>query len=347
MKKIKIAMAGYGNVGRAFANMLGRRKEYIENNYGVTPVITAVFTARRGALIDSSGIDIRRLDEGGYDAPSETGASCFDRSLSTVDVIDKYDYDVLLELTPLDIRTGQPATDHVRHALERGKHVITANKGPIAWHYRELKTLAESKNVNLCYEATLMDGVPVYNLVRETLKGCIITEVKGIFNATTNFLLKELENGIDFDEALRKGREEGFVEADPSLDIDGWDAAGKLTALMNVVMDAHITPMEIDRTGIRDISHEDIAAAKAAGKRYKLLCRGHIDADGKPVGTVSPQLVDAASIYNSINSTESSVTLTTDLMGDVTVIEHEFHPDIEHTAYGVLSDLLYVLDHSR
>ena len=337
MNTIKLALAGYGNVGQAFTRMLAKRVEYIEEKYGLTPVITAVCTARRGSLVIPEGIDTQKLDAGEYD-------SIFDKSLSTFDVIDNADYDILVELTPLNIETGQPATDHFRHAMSRGKHVITANKGPIAWHYREMRDLAKACGVQLCYEATLMDGIPVYNLVEDTLQGCVITEVKGIFNATTNFLLRELENGVDFEEAVRKGQDEGFVEADPSLDIDGWDAAGKLTALMNVVMDAHINPMEIDRTGIRDITAEDVAAAKAEGKRYKLICHGYYDENGNPVGSVAPQLVDSESIYSTINATESSVTFTTDLMGDVTVIEHEHYPDIDHTAYGILSDLLRILN---
>lgn len=187
-----------------------------------------------------------------------------------------------------------------------------------------------------------MDGTPVYNLTKETLKGCRITEVSGIFNATTNFILTEMEKGISFEDAVEEGRRQGFVEADASMDIDGWDASAKLTALMNVLMDVEITPLDIDRTGIGGITMDDIEAAKAQGERIKLLCRGRVE-DGKPVGTVKPTWVDAHTLPAIMDATSSYVTIDTDLMGATTVIEEPFEPEIDHTAYGVLSDLFRIL----
>ena len=151
-----------------------------------------------------------------------------------------------------------------------------------------------------------------------------------------------MENGSGFDEAVAEGRRQGFVEADASMDIDGWDAAAKLTALMNVLMNVHITPMDIDRTGIGDVTKADIDAAAKQGKRIKLLCHGRME-DGVPVGTVKPTLVDSNELAATMDATASYVTITTDLMGGVTVIEEPFEPEIDHTAYGVLSDLLRIL----
>ncbi|MBQ1489881.1 MAG: homoserine dehydrogenase [Eubacterium sp.] len=333
MKTLKLALIGCGNVGKGFIDMLALRQEYIQEKYDTEVLITAVCTRRLGGYTDPAGIDMKTVR-----------GDSFDRLLGSMDVIDHADYDVMVELTPLNIRTGQPAIDHIRHAILRGKHVITANKGPIAWSYRALADLAEEKGVHFLYEATLMDGVPVYNLVRETLQGCRITAVSGIFNATTNYILGEMEAGRTFEEAIASGREQGFVEADPSMDIDGWDAAAKLTALMNVVMDAGITPDAIDCTGIGELSAEDIVAAAENGQRYKLLCRGSADPEtGRISGVVAPELVDSDSIYSSMNGTCSCVTFTTDLMGDVTMVEHPFEPEINHTAYGILSDLLRLL----
>lgn len=331
MNTVKVALIGYGNVGQAFARMLLRRREFIAQRFDAEVLITAISTRRRGAAIDPAGLDTIRLADDQFD--SDEDSFC---------VIQDADYDVMIDLTPINIRTGQPAIDHIRMALQRKKHVITANKGPIAWAYRELRDLAKQQGVMFLHEATVMDGVPVYNLTKENLMGCQITEIQGILNATTNFILTAMENGSSFEDAVEEGRRQGFVEADPSMDIDGWDASAKLTALMNVLMDVHITPMDIDRTGIGEITKSDIESAAAQGKRIKLLCHGCME-DGKPVGTVQPTLVDANHMAATMDATASYVTITTDLMGGVTIIEEPFEPEIDHTAYGVLSDLLRVL----
>ena len=335
MDKIRLALIGYGNVGQAFAEMLLRKEEYIKETFQTEPVITAICTRRRGGALNPDGIDTRNLTD-----------DMFDKSVDALSVIRGGQYDVMVELTPINIMTGQPATDHVRRALDLGKHVITANKGPVAWHYRELRDLAKEKGVLFLHEATVMDGTPVYNLAKETLMGCEITEVSGIFNATTNFILTEMEKGVSFEDAVEEGRRQGFVEADASMDIDGWDAAAKLTALMNVLMDVQITPLEIDRTGIGEITREDIENARAQGKRIKLLCRGRVE-DGKPVGVVRPTLVDEGSLPTTMQGTASYVTIDTDLMGATTIIEEPFEPEIDHTAYGVLSDLLRILTETK
>lgn len=334
-EKIRIALIGYGNVGRAFADMLMRKKAYIEDTFHRTPVITSICTRSRGGLICAEGIDTEKMTDEWMD-------DHFEPSMDALTLIKAGEYDVMCELTPINIMTGQPATDHIRTALRLGKHVITANKGPIAWAFRQLRDLAEEQGVQLRYEATVMDGTPVYNLTQEALMGCRITEVSGIFNATTNFILTEMEKGVTFEDAVEEGRRQGFVEADPSMDVDGWDAAAKLTALMNVLMDVEITPDQIHRTGIGGITKEDIDEAARQGKRIKLICRGRI-ADGQPVGTVEPELVDRESLPAIMDSTSSYVTIDTDLMGATTVIEEPFEPEIDHTAYGVLSDFLRIL----
>ena len=335
MDRIRIALIGYGNVGQAFARMLKRREDYIKETFGLEPFITAISTGRHGGITNANGLDTKNLT---YDM--------FDKDLKAMDVIDFGEYDVMCELTPINIMTGQPATDHIRRALELKKHVITANKGPIAWHYRELRDLAKKQGVQLCYEATVMDGVPVYNMAQETLRGCKITEIKGILNATTNFILTEMEKGISYEDAIEEGRRQGFVEADPSMDLDGWDASAKLTALMNVLMYETITPMDIDRIGISGITKEDLDKAAAEGKKIKLLCHGYLK-DGKAIGEVKPTLVDKNDMAAIMDATMSYVTVNTDLMGEVTVVEHAFEPEIDHTAYGVLSDILRILTNTR
>lgn len=332
MKRIKIAMIGYGNVGQAFAQMLKRKADYFKDNYDAQMDIVAICTRSIGLITDDNGINVDTVD-----------LTSGDKTKDSMYAIENLDYDVMVELTPVNIMTGQPATDHIKAALSRSKHVITANKGPIAWNYRSLRDLAAAKGVCFQYEATIIDGVPTYNFVKHTLKACKIIGVRGIFNATTNFILNELEKGTSWDDAIAKGRKQGFVEADPTMDTDGWDATAKLTALMNVLMDAEITPMEIDRVGIAGVTAEDIQKAKAENKRIKLICEGHLE-DGKPVGTVKPTLVPMDDMYATLTGTTSVVTVNTDIMGEVSIVEHEFQPEIDHTAYGVLSDMIAIMD---
>ena len=331
MDRIRIALIGYGNVGQAFARMLLRKSEYIEETFGRKAVITSICTRKKGGVIDPEGIDTEHLTD-----------DMFDKNMDALTVIRGGVYDVMIELTPINIRTGQPAIDHVREALQLNKHVITANKGPIAWAYRDLKSLADERGVCFCYEATVMDGVPVYNLAKETLMGCRITDIQGILNATTNYILTMMEQGMSFDDAVEEGRRQGFVEADPAMDIDGWDASAKLAALMNVLMDEHVTPMDIQRTGIGEITKAEIESAAEQGRKIKLLCHGRI-VDGKATGSVKPTLVDSNHLAATMDTTSSYVRLTTDLMGPIVIIEEPFEPEIDHTAYGVLSDLLRIL----
>lgn len=328
LKKIKLALIGYGHVGQAFARMLSRKKDWVETAYNVSPVITAICTRSKGGAINPDGLNP-------IDIP-------FDKTMTAHDVIQSVDYDVMVELTPLNIKTGEPAITHIETALTRDKHVITANKGPLAWAYRDLKQLAADHHVCFYYEATVMDGVPVFNLAHDTLPGCNITAVTGILNSTTNFVLAEMAKGRSMADAIRAGQVNGFVERDPAMDLDGFDAAAKLAVLMNVLMNTNITPDAIRRTGISDIHKADLERAHKNHQRIKLMCRGKL-VNGVPVGTVAPEAVDENSLYATVDSTASAITLTTDLMGDISIVEHPFEPEIDHTAYGIFSDLMRII----
>lgn len=261
-----------------------------------------------------------------------------------LETVAEADYDVLVEMTPLNIFTGEPATSHIKTALLRGRHAITANKGPIAWHFRELKELAAKQDCGFFYETVVMDGAPVFNLVEHTLKLAKVTEISGILNSTTNFILEELEAGAEYDDIIARGREMGFIEEDSAMDIEGYDAAGKITALANVLMDADMTPDMVERKGIEDITADDIMAAKARGKKIKLICRCFRE-NGRITACVKPEEVDRTEMPASVDSTTSIVSFTTDMMKKISVVEHE--PEIEQTAYGVFGDLIRVIEEKK
>ncbi|MBQ1959846.1 MAG: homoserine dehydrogenase [Firmicutes bacterium] len=341
MKELKLALLGFGNAGRAFGRLLMNKHDEIKKEYDTDVKVVAIATGSRGNLYNPEGLDVSAaIDDIENEGKFAAGRGLTD--MSTIELVEKADYDVICEMTPLNIFTGQPATDHIRGAFARGKHAITANKGPVAWHFSALKKQAEEAGVCFFYETTVMDGTPVFNLVEHTLKMAKVTEVSGILNSTTNFILEEMEKGCEYEDIMERGRALGFVEADPAMDIEGYDAAAKITALLNVLMDAGITPDMVDRKGIEDITYEDIEKARAEGKIIKLVCKGTRDEEGKVHASVQPTLVDRTDLLATVNSTTSIVSITTDLMKKVTVVEHD--PEIEQTAYGVFGDLLRVLD---
>ncbi len=341
MGDLKLALLGFGSVGQAFSKMLMEKQEEIRQTYGRGVIVTAISGRSKGTIVDPEGIDLLKVcadvDATGKFDPATRGYC----DMSTLDVVAQADYDAICEMTVLNIFTGQPAIDHIKGAFARGKHVVTANKGPIAWAFDELKEEAKAKGLGFFYETTVMDGTPVFNLVEHTLKLCKVTAVSGILNSTTNFILEGLAAGIDYETIMEEGRRLGFVEADPTMDTHGYDAAAKVTALLNVLMNAGITPEDVDRKGIEDITVEDIKAADARGKVIKLLCEGRLE-DGKVIASVKPVEVDKQDMMASIDSTTSVVSITTDLMGKVSVIEHA--PEIKQTAYGVFGDVLRVLE---
>jgi homoserine dehydrogenase len=337
---IRLALLGFGNAAQSFAQLLIEKESDIENSYGTKHVVTAITTKSKGGLYNPLGIDLGKAleDVSSKKRFDEEGKSF--SSLSSIDVVETAEYDVLVELTPLNIFSGQPAIQHITGALSRGKDVITANKGPIAWDFQALKALAKANNCLFFYETTVMDGTPVFNMVQETLRLCKVLEIEGILNSTTNYILEELALGKAKDKIMEEGKRRGFIEADPEMDTQGWDGAAKLTALMNVLMNCNMTPDQVNRKGIDEITYEVIQEAKTRGKVIKVVCRGEIK-DEIIVGSVEPIEVDENSLLGTISGTSSLVTITTDLMGKVSIVEHD--PEIQQTGYGVLSDLLRLL----
>lgn len=337
-KMLKLALLGFGNAGRAFASLLLDKHEEIIRMYGYDIVVSAIATRSKGALVDPEGINLGKALEDLENTGRFTAGAA---DISSMDIAEKADYDVLVEMTPLNIFTGQPAISHIEAAFDRGKDVITANKGPIAWRFAYLKDKAAKCGCRFYYETTVMDGTPVFNLAEKTLMMARVTEVSGILNSTTNFILEEMAKGADYDDIIARGRKMGFIEADASMDIEGYDAAAKITALLNVLMDADITPDMVERKGIEDITVEDIKEAASRNCVIKLMCRGYRDKDGTVKAAVRPEQVPEGSLPACIGSTTSVVSITTDLMKTVSVIEHE--PEIEQTAYGIFGDMLRVI----
>jgi homoserine dehydrogenase len=244
---------------------------------------------------------------------------------------------VLFEATSLEPRTGQPAIDHIRAALDFGAHAITANKGPIVHAYEELRALAASKGRRFLFESTVMDGVPIFSMFRDSLPAIHLRGFHGILNSTTNVILSGMEEGLSFDDSLKRAQEIGIAETDASHDIDGWDAAVKVAALVTVLMGVRVSLDEIEREGIGGLNAESVRVARAEGKPYKLVCRARRDAGGV-IASVRPERVALSDPMAWVAGTSSIVYFETDIFPGLVITEN--HPGVEATAYGMLADFV-------
>jgi homoserine dehydrogenase len=357
--ELRLNLIGFGNVGRELARILLHKGQEFRISHRVDFKVTAIATGRHGCNVNRDGLDLARvLDtlESGKPLDTLDPYKGQDTGLqNALDIIRNAPGDIMLELTPLNPYTGQPAISHTEAALSAGKHVVSANKGPIAYAYSELAYLAARRGLKFLFESTVMDGTPIFNMARYCLRGTPILGFKGILNSTTNFVLGEMEKGSDFHDSVAKAQEMGFAEADPSMDLDGWDAAVKAAVLSNVLMGMQITPRDVDRTGITGVTKAQVQEALKYGKRIKLVAEaGYVldsgshcreasspgDSEKTFYARVMPVNVDAASIFGQIDGTTSCVLIRTGLMGDITLIEHV--PELAQTAYGVLNDLLEI-----
>ena len=306
----------------------------------------AFSTRHHGSVVDTAGIDTRRAISTCDGRQSLDRLDPAPRERSGIDVIRQVTDAmadeaaegrlVCIETTVLDIDRGEPAVSHVRAALEGQAHVVTANKGPAAFAYHELEALAESVDRVFFFEGAVMDGVPVFNLVRETMPAITIEGFRGVINTTSNFILSELERGVDFDRALADMQARGIAEADPTLDIDGWDAAAKTAALVNVLMGSVITPHHVARTGIRDVTGPDVRAALARNKRVRLVASASRQG-GKVKARVEPELIDQNDPLAGVSDVSNALYFSTDLLGEIGIVQRS--GNLTHTAYALLSDL--------
>jgi len=333
MSHYNLALMGFGNVGKALARLLLEKQTELHDDYDLTFTVTGIATGRHGLLINSDGINLERaIDE--EDLTSMTVSEFPDDAFEFIHLCKA---DVLFENTPVNYKTGQPAVQYLRTALENGMHVVTANKGPVVHAYHELTALAESKDRKFYFESAVMDGAPIFSLFRETLPAANVISFRGVLNSTTNVILTRMEAGDTFEQAVAYTQAVGLAETDPSGDIDGWDAAVKVAALVTVLMGVPLKPADVDRTGIRGITPEKIAAAQNQEDRWKLLCSARRDG-GRIEAHVAPEMVGHDSPFYAIEGSTSIVQFETDMLPQLSIIEGD--PGPETTAYGLLADFV-------
>jgi homoserine dehydrogenase len=339
---LKIAMIGFGNVGQGLAEILHGKKTALKRRHGFEYQVVAISDARLGALCDPEGLDLGRVLKvlgatgglEGYRGPRVR------KGWDALQTIRASGADAVVELAWTDLTTGQPAIRHCETALKLGKHVVTSNKGPAALAQPRLARLAARQGVQFRIEGTVMSGTPVLSLALENLAGNDFLAIQGILNGTTNYILSEMEAGADYAAALAKAQALGYAEADPTGDVEGHDAAGKVAILANLLMGGTLVPADVKRKGITGISAADVAKARAEGKRWKLigsvrrLKAGGLDARVEPLGL--PLADPLAGVMGPTNA----VSFETDLLGKVTMVGPG--AGRVQTGFAILSDLLAI-----
>ena len=341
--QISLLLVGFGHVGQRFVRLLEESRTAL-TAIGIEPRIVGVATRRGGLVFDEAGLDpfqaVRSIAPGDLSTPQASPAQEYTARLRSLTAETR----LLVETTPLDVRSGEPAIAHVRAGLSGGAHVISANKGPAAFAYAALAREAEEAGLSFLFEGAVMDGIPVLNLVRECLPAATIRGFRGVINSTTNHILTAMEGGTSFADSLARMQAEGVAEADPSLDIDGWDAAAKTALLANVWLDAGVTPRTIRREGISADTATRAVRVLAQGRRLKLVARARRAGDVLDAA-VELQELEPTDPLASLDGQGNAIEIDTWPAGRIVITQRD--GGLEKTAYALVSDLVTVARRAR
>lgn len=327
---LRIILCGFGVVGQSFAKLLLSRSEDLYALHGLKPRVVSVFDSK-GTAASSSGLDLNRLLEIKKKYGSIRKYHNKEKDANGLEMIKGMDADVLIETTPSNYKDAEPGMSHIVNAMKNGLHVITVNKGPLALAFPSLIELATYNQVLLKFSGTVGGGTPILDYAKNSLRGERIVSFQGILNGTTNYILTNMANGMTFKAALADAKKRGYVEADESLDIDGFDAAAKLVILANWIMDMKVTIKDIKRIGIRNVTTSDIKKAASNNSAVKLIASCNKDL------MVSPQQIHLDDPL-CVNGTLNAITFNSEHSGQQTIIGRGAGG--METASSILRDLL-------
>lgn len=338
----KIALIGCGNVGEGFLQILHEKAGWLKGQHDFEARIVAICDKLKGSLLIPEGIDLKKLlslleHHQGID-DYEPGKKRV--PIEPLDMIESTEADIICELTPTDIKTGEPATSYIRKALRCGKHVVTSNKGPAALFYPELIKLARQNHVFFRVEGTVMSGTPVFSLFENGLSGNTVLSIRGILNGTTNFILSRMEEkNLSYEEALAEAQRMGYAEADPTADVEGFDALAKIMILANVIFDHHLKIEEVERKGIVDIKSGDIRQARQQNQRIKLIAeiKNH---NGQITASVAPQSLPLTDPLARIMGVQNALIFNLDPLGQIMI--QGPGAGKKETGYAILNDILVI-----
>ncbi len=333
-RKHLIALVGFGNVAKGFCQILNEKRDFLKREYQLEFEIVAVATRHRGTMFHPAGLSLSYLNYlAQNDLPFVENVKAWDAE----DMIHESNATVVIELAHSNLVDAEPALTHCRAAFKTGKHVICGNKGPAAIGYSEMTNLAKKRGCAFLNEATVLSGTPIFSFFNKSLGGNQVLGVRGILNGATNFILGEMETGLSYDKALDKAEKMGYLEADQSADIEGYDAQAKLAILANELFDLTIDLTDIKREGIGAITQVHIENARRENKRWKLIATLSTEGE-KIIAQVRPEKLDLSDPLAQVNGSMNAITFSTDLLGDIT-ITGPGAGGVE-TGYAILSDLL-------
>lgn len=337
MRTYRLALIGFGNVGQGLATILRDHGPAIAGQHGAEFRIVAVNTARRGRIYNPDGFDPGQLLAAYEETRRVDSMPAPYQGWDVKQVIHESNADIVVELTSSDLRTGEPATDYIRAALAQDRHVVTTNKGPVAFHYLELASMAAERGVMLGVEGTVMGGTPLLRVGRELLTTAGIERIQGILNGTSNYILTRMAEGESYRSALEEAQEKGYAEANPASDVEGFDAAVKIVILSNLLLGIPLKLENVEREGITGLTSKDVIRAQQVGEVWKLV--GWVERTPDMVkATVRPIRLPQSHPLAGISGATNAVTFVTRLLGDVTIVGPG--AGRVETGYGVLSDLL-------
>ncbi len=313
VKRVRLALVGLGNVGRRFLRLLIERDDTLREKYGLAFSVHCVVDSS-GVAVSDDGFDLARLLEHKGRGLKLRDLRGFDEALTLAGALDSVPCEILLEASPVDLDTGEPGLSNCRTGLERGLHLVLANKAPLALAQAELDRLAADAGVGMLYSATFCGGLPVLNIIRRDMVCGNVLGLRGIFNGTTNFILQEMLDGRGYADALRETQDRGIAEADPSLDVGGWDTAAKLVIAANSIADPMITLADVSVSGIEDVQADQLLQCRRDGSVLKLVASAErIDDEWR--FRVEPTPVPIASFLGGCSGWEMAVEIESDIYG--------------------------------
>jgi len=328
---MKLALIGFGNLGRGFSRVLLEKTKFLRN-YGLMPCVVAAVD-EYGAAIDEDGLDLKKLLKLAEKSGTVTAYPKAKKGKLALEVIKEVNADVVFELTPTNIKTGEPGLTHIKKAMLAGRHVVTSNKGPLVVAFRELDLLARRQGVEFRYSASVGGATPVIGLAKKLLAANEVHAIRGVLNGTTNYILTRMsKEGAPFDVVLREAQELGIAEKDPTLDIKGIDTASKITILANAILGMNAKLKDVKIAGIRRVRPEAIRLAQEAGYAIKL-----VGVAKHNLLEVGPRLVPLGHPL-AVSGTLNAVTFETDLAREVTITGFGAGP--WETSSALLGDLI-------
>ncbi len=336
----KIAFIGFGTVGQGLSEIFVEKKQMLAEKYNFHYSVVAISDILKGSVYDENGLDLEEILELVKNGKKIDEYPFGKKGLDSLSTIKETNADTIIEITYTDIKTGEPATTHIKEALNAGKNVVSTNKGPVVREVSALLDLAKKKKIHYGFEGVVLAGTPALNLAKFSLAGNKINGFKGILNGTTNYILTRMDEGMSYQDALKKAQELGYAEADPTADVEGFDALGKVVILTNVVLEKNITIKDVQRKGITEITKNDIEAAKSEGKVWKLIGSAEIQKDGAIKARVWPEKLPMSDPLAGVSGATNALTYYTDELGAVTIVGPGAGK--RETGFALLIDLLEI-----